>query len=218
MDWLFGLPLELRLAAVFAFGLILGGQLNRGIYRLAWRPRAIGPWSPPLPQAPARRWYDRIPVPGWIALRRESALHGRGFWFRPALIELATGLGLAALYYFEGSRVRCSLQPIYGRAERPCTHAVPQPCVADFADDGGDVHDFDEQTIPDAITVPGTFSACARCVLPLSRPWSGVRRIPGWGWMVEPLHLTTPHDWPAWLDQGWGLACGLAAFVGWWVK
>ena len=220
MDWLFGLPLELRLAAIFAFGLILGGQLNRGIYRLAWSPRAIGPWSPPLPQAPARRWYDRIPVWGWLTLRRESALHGRSFWLRPALIELASGLGLAALYYFEV--VQAALFPAAGlRPDPAALHAqyfchvvlISLMAVATFID-------FDEQTIPDEITVPGTVVGLVlAALLPLARPWVLVPTdYPRWGWMVDHLHLTTPLDWPGWLDQGWGLACGLAAFAGWWLS
>ena len=32
---------------------------------------------------------------------------------------------------------------------------------------------------------------------------------------VQPLQLTTPHHWPAWLDGGRGLLCGLACFAGW---
>ena len=79
--------------------------------------------------------------------------------------------------------------------------------------------DFDEQTIPDEITVPGTVVGLVlAALLPLARPWVLVPTdYPRWGWMVDHLHLTTPLDWPAWLDRGWGLACGLAAFAGWWL-
>lgn len=219
MNWLLAAPLELRLAAIFAFGLLLGGQWNRGIYRLAWNPRAIGPWSQPLPQAPTRRWYDRLPVLGWFALRRESALHGRWYWLRPALIELASGLGLAALYYYEVAQG--GLVPAANfRPDPAALHAqyfchvvlISLMMVATFID-------FDEQTIPDEITVPGTVVGLSLAAfLPMSRPWVIVpTSVPDWGWMVNHLHVTTPLAWPAWLDRGWGLTCGLAAFAGWWL-
>ena len=80
---------------IFALGAIVGGQLNRGIYRLAWYRRSIGPWSMPDPDAPPRRLLDRVPILGWLSLRRESSIHGAAFWVRPLLIELFTGVGFA---------------------------------------------------------------------------------------------------------------------------
>ena len=88
------MPLELTLVTLVAA--CLAGQLNRGIDRLAWNPRARSPWGPTPPQAAPRTWLDRLPVLGWWRLRRETALHGRGFWVRPALIE-STSLGAAYL-------------------------------------------------------------------------------------------------------------------------
>ncbi len=94
-------PLEIRLAVLFLFGALVGGQLNRGIYRLAWNRRPIGPWSATHEKALPRHWYDWIPIFGWLALRRESTLHGPGYWVRPLLIELAAGLGFVLLYWWE---------------------------------------------------------------------------------------------------------------------
>jgi hypothetical protein len=91
------IPLEIRLALLFIFGAIVGGQVNRGIYRLAWKPRAIGPWSKAHELAPPRRWSDRLPILGWWGLRREAKLHGSGFWVRPLLIELGLGGFFACL-------------------------------------------------------------------------------------------------------------------------
>ena len=53
------------------------------------------------PSAPPRRPFDRVPIFGWLTLRREAVLHGAGFWIRPMLVELAAGAGFAALYQWE---------------------------------------------------------------------------------------------------------------------
>ena len=83
-----------HLAVVLFLGLVLGGVVNWAIYRLAWNQRPISPWGPAPPEAPPRRWSDRLPVLGWLGLRREAALHGSGFWVRPCAIELAMGIGI----------------------------------------------------------------------------------------------------------------------------
>ena len=119
----------------------------------------LGPWSPPPVDAPRRRVLDRVPVLGWWSLARESPWHGTGYWIRPLLIELATGMGFAVLYWGE-------VEP--GAGSRPALPGVAPPAmttlhaqclshlilvslmiVATFID-------FDEQTIPDEITVTGT--------------------------------------------------------------
>src|SRR5262245_15465673 len=82
-------------------GLVVGSLVTAGIYSLAWFRRPISPGQRPHPDAPARRWSDFIPVIGWFGLARESAIHGRGFWIRPLLIELCCGIGLPALYQWE---------------------------------------------------------------------------------------------------------------------
>ena len=145
------------LALLFALGIAVGTQLNRGIYRLAWSPRWISPWSPAHEEAPARRAFDRIPLLGWIGLARESAIHGRGFWVRPMLIELGTGACFAGLYWHEVLQ-QGAVPPGAIALATPFTLHIQYfahitlfslMLVATFID-------FDEQTIPDAITLPGT--------------------------------------------------------------
>jgi prepilin signal peptidase PulO-like enzyme (type II secretory pathway) len=206
---------------LFVGGALLGGQINRGIYRLAWAARPIGPWSAPHPEAPPRRPMDRLPIWGWLGLRRESPLHGQGYWIRPLLIELAAAAGTAAWY---GAVVgRAALVP-------PAAPVPPDPwmlhgqfvatvilfslmAVATFID-------FDEKTIPDAITVPGALAVLVLLAvwpaagLPAGRLAAGVPAAPRVV-NVEPLQLTTPNAWPAWLDGIQGLAIGGACFGGW---
>jgi len=215
--WL-AIPPELRLAALGLLGALLGVAANLAAYRLAWHPRLVSPWSPAPEQAPPRRPTDRVPIFGWIGLRREASLHGPGFWVRPMLVEVLAGLGLAALYGWE----------VLGQGLKP--HApVAVPDLPPW-----DVHvqfllhaalfwlmlvasliDFDEKTIPDSITVPGTLlGLVAAAVYPFSLlpvNWPPAAGLPGF------LHLTSPHPPPAWLvgfRSGWGLAI---AWGCWWL-
>src|SRR5688500_13588634 len=102
--WLLNIPLEARYLAVFVLGLAIGSLVNWGIYALAWNARPISPRSHKHEDAPPRLWYDRLPILGWFTLRREVSLWKPGFWIRPVLLELATGIGLALLYYWEVNR------------------------------------------------------------------------------------------------------------------
>ena len=134
MNLILSIPLEARLAAVFVLGACVGSAVNLAIYRLAWRPRPISPWSRPEPSAPPRRVWDRLPIFGWLGLRREAGLHGAGFWVRPMLLELLAGIGLAWLYWWEV--VAAGLLPpglpraVCRRASRRrCTwNSPPTPC------------------------------------------------------------------------------------------
>ncbi len=217
--------MELRLAILFVLGTIVGGQLNRGIYRLAWDKRSIGPWSAPHPEAPPRRWLDRIPVFGWLGLARESSLHGAGYWLRPLLIELATGLGFAALYWWETGQHHVPWLP--GNAIVPAValqsmlHAafvahlvlISLMVIATFID-------FDEKTIPDEITLPGTLAGLAMAavvpisLLPVAEPAPSVPCLVGFLKLTSP-QMTEVSNWPAWLDGPKGLAIGLACFAAW---
>jgi len=214
MNFIFQMPLEARMAVLFFLGLLIGGQINRGIYRLAWDPRRIGPWSPPHEKAPPRRWYDRIPVVGWLGLRRESPLHGAGYWVRPMLIELACGAGFAALYWWEMTGHLAP--PIAGMIQQgPADlHAqvvshlilISLMMVATFID-------IDEKTIPDAITIPGTIVAL---ILAAMLPTSLLPvELIGGGARVEFLTVTTPLPWPTWLNGAAGLVLGLLCFAFW---
>ncbi len=102
MGFILDISLCVRLLSLFILGGIVGGQINRGIYRLAViNPRQIDPWSRPDANAPVRRWFDRLPIVGWFGLRREEPIHGRLFWVRPLLIESFAAIGFAWLHYWE---------------------------------------------------------------------------------------------------------------------
>ena len=208
-------PLPVRVVILFVFGLWLGGQLNRAIYRLAWNRRPIGPWSPPHADAPPRRWWDRIPVAGWFALDRESHLHGNWYWLRPLCLELATAAALVVLYLWEldGGLTPSVVPGPEVIHLRFLNHVIllALMIVATFID-------LDEKTIPDMVTVPGSLIAFAwASVWPsslLPAP-SAIATAAGPALIPDFLRTTSPNRWPSWLDSRWGLALAIAAFGLW---
>ena len=205
------------MAGLALAGLWLGGAVNWGIYALAWQPRQISPWQRPDPQAPPRHWSDYLPVLGWLGLGRETKLHGGGFWVRPLLLELTCGIGLAALYWWE---ITERLAPPVGAARATqamlhqafASHAILflLLVVATFID-------FDEKTIPDEITIPGTLMGLLLAVF-----WPGshlpVLHVVAAPLLIldyVPLRLTSPDDWLPWLNSWRGAGLGAGIFVGW---
>ena len=162
-------PLPFQLLIVCLAGLGLGSLVNWAIYRFAWfNPREISPWGIPPNNAPTRRWTDRLPVLGWFGLRREHSLHGRGFWIRPLLIELAMGVGLAMLYWWEVHEQMLVLPQVKDWLQSPLlplAQVVPTSwTLATFINHAllitlmaaASFIDIDEKIIPDEITLPGT--------------------------------------------------------------
>lgn len=198
-------------ALIALCGAVAGSLVNLGIYTLGfYRPRAISPWSK-LPEGVSRSWIDAIPILGWLRLRRESALWGRAFWVRPLLIELALAVGLPWLYHQE---ITGDLLPRNAFVVIPSqlpfvqfashTILILLMTVATFID-------FDEKTIPDTITVPGTLIGLGLAALfPMALP--PVLDAAG---SLRPLWITTDRVWPAWLDRGPGVLLGIACFSVW---
>lgn len=215
LNLLLTIPLELRLLGCFVIGLVIGAAVNWGIFALAWDARDISPWSRRQPDDPPRHWPDFLPLAGWLTLRREASLHGRGFWIRPLLIELCCGLGLAGLYWWETTG---HLVPVWGSATLAAmpavTHAqflahailIALMLVATFID-------FDEQTIPDSVTVPGTLlGLLLAAVLPASHL---PEAFPGPPPVILNLLFTSPLPWFPALD-GWRyLAIGCLVIAVW---
>lgn len=231
MNALLGIPLSVRLAALLALGLAAGVLANLAADALAFTQRRRSPWRPPLPEAPPRRWSDRLPVVGWLGLRREANLHGRGFWIRPMLVELLAASGCCWLYLWETRYTGLLSAGI----------ALPPPGVLmtvlhlHFA-----VHlvlcwlmlaasliDLDERTIPDAITVPGTLiglvaAALMPCSLlpafpPVAEAGLFVDAPPPGSLTQWPfLRLTSPNPWPQWLSGAPHFGSLVIALACWW--
>ncbi|MEM9586865.1 MAG: A24 family peptidase [Planctomycetota bacterium] len=210
--------------AVLAVVGLIGGQFaNYAIYNWCWYPRAISPWAPKPAEAAARSWWDRLPVVGWISLRRESELHGGGFWVRPLLIELSLAAALPLLYLHV-----CPWGGLLSPADRnPATIAALQNWMNQvyFAQaflvvlmTAATFIDFDEQTIPDLITIPGTLiaiglaSGTLNVFLP-AIPFGAVRAPYLWATFEHPW-LPTPKVTQFWTGSV-GLRTGLLIWSGW---
>jgi len=245
-------PLWIGLLAAAGVGLIAGSWVNWATYALAWNRRLISPWGPRHERAPARQFSDRLPLWGWLGLRRESHLHGAGFWRRPLAVELFMAIAWAALYWWEVDRqglLHHQFEALAGRALQVGAFAAPAwITLATFLSHAilltlmaaASLIDFDEKTIPDGVTTPGTLLALAlAAALPMSLlPHVALRLAPpeaglvvplpanvaaqanGASLYVEPLTLASPNDWPAWLagaPRGTSLTIGLACYALWWV-
>ena len=102
VNLILAIPMEVRLAVLFLLGRVSAAWPTWASTGWPGTPARSAPGRRPEPDAPPRRrWTDRVPIVGWLGLRRETPLHGRGFWIRPMLVELLAGLGLAALYWWE---------------------------------------------------------------------------------------------------------------------
>jgi leader peptidase (prepilin peptidase)/N-methyltransferase len=212
VNLILAIPLEVRLVGLFVAGALAGSLANLAVYRLAWHPRRISPWSPPEPGAPPRRRIDCLPILGWLGLRRETALHGPGFWIRPMSVELLAGLGFAWLYWWETEALGLM----------PSQPVLPKPLPADWMAMlhvqyachlaliwlmlVGSLIDADEKIIPDTITVPGTLlGLLAAAAYPWSMPTVVDIQVLPDGMLVPGfsfLQLTSPYahaDWPVWL-------------------
>jgi leader peptidase (prepilin peptidase) / N-methyltransferase len=224
-------PLALRLLIVFAGGACLGSFVNWAIYTFAWSPRPISPWSRWTAEGVSRLPLDRVPIMGWLGLRREVPIHGPRFWWRPLLLEIGMGAALAALYWWEVVQ----LGLIRGQVQGAGIAAPGSVALWEFASHtvlfcwmmAASFIDIDEKTIPDEITVTGTIIGLALATFaPLSllphvaerAGAPGVNGVPavqvallngaplvgmnGGGVWLEPVTAVAPREWP----PDWGAA------------
>lgn len=205
------LPLSVRIALVALGGALAGSLVNWAIHSLGYfEARPISPWSRP-PAGVRRTLFDFLPIVGWLGLRRESHLWGRGFWVRPLLIELGLAVALAWLYEAE---MRGAFFPF-----NPALVVPPHLAHAQFFSHAilillmtaATFIDLDEKTIPDTITLPGTLLGLA-----LVACWpAALPQVEVVGGRLQPLWLTGEFPWPAWLHGVYGLLIGLACFTAW---
>jgi prepilin signal peptidase PulO-like enzyme (type II secretory pathway) len=212
------IAIEFRLAVLFVAGVGLGSLLNFAVYTLCWETRLISPWSRPSDHAPPRYWQDRVPVFGWLGLRRETDLHGTAFWIRPMILEVLCGVGLAALYWWEVRQVGLLpgvVRPFAAGDMEAALHAqfVCHVLLISLLLVGSLI-DIDEKIIPDSITVPGTLVGLLAAAV---YPWAMLPTDANPQTGIEFLRLTSPNDWPNSLGgypRPWPLVLGSAC---WWM-
>ncbi|MCM2375163.1 prepilin peptidase [Aporhodopirellula aestuarii] len=222
--WL-SLPQPLMLALLAIGGIAIGAAANHVITTWCWYPRPISPWvrlsewkwddehRAIAEGLPPRSFWDRMPLIGWLRLRRETSLHGTGFWVRPLLIELGLAITIPVMHHcwIEGQ-----LLP----------QSMPAPVIATFAPwmtllffvhaillammVAATFIDFDERTIPDAITIPGTIlglvlASITPYVFPPGQMAAGISPVT----LQHPLGLNS-----SWMTAGGLLTC-LAIWTTW---
>ena len=144
-------------------GACVGAFINWAIYNLCYEERgSISPWNAPRDSASRRKLLDYVPIVGWLSLSRDDSVHGKLHWIRPLLIELTTALGAVWFYHWQmsgglidGGTLANPISP----SELETWFAghsllIVLMLIATFID-------FDEKTIPDWITIPGTLTALA---------------------------------------------------------
>lgn len=204
------LPLPLRVTLIALLALAMARFVNWAIVNWAYYRRPLGPWMPAPQGLPPRVWSDHLPIWGWYALRRESSAYGKWFWLRPLLIEvffpvasgwyyhfyvgggalpqgqILAGLGLPLHWQFVGHFLLFSLMTI-----------------ATFID-------FDEQSIPDYVTISGTVIGLLGAALaPAWLPFHASAAGP-----IE-LHANVPLGWPLLLNGTSGLVIAIVILVIW---
>jgi prepilin signal peptidase PulO-like enzyme (type II secretory pathway) len=234
MDW--------TLTLVFAVGATVASLANAAAYEWAWNHRLVSPWQRTPEGCVRRGWFERVPIFGWLALRRDAAVLGRAFWVRPMLVEAAFGAALAALWWWEVDQqglVRGQLEPM-GVPAGLDLGVARGAAIAGFVLHAllaawmliATLIDCDEKTIPDEVTVPGTLLGLAlAALLPLgllpnveerfATP-PGAHRLlfdassQGAGLLtLEPTHMAGPNEWPLALagrPDRTGLLTGLGCY------
>ncbi|MEZ6078737.1 MAG: prepilin peptidase [Pirellulaceae bacterium] len=143
------------MAIVAVLALAAARFINWAVCNWAYFRRQAGPWAAAPSGYPPRRLSDHWPILGWFALRREAPALGKWFWLRPVLIEFLFPLAMLWYYHFYVSGGTLPL----GQAAKVAGALHWQfvghfvlfvlMMIATFID-------FDEQSIPDYVTIPGT--------------------------------------------------------------
>ena len=131
-------------ALIFLAGLAIGSFLNVVAHRL---PREESLASPPshCPSCGTPiRWYDNVPVLGWLMLRGRCRSCGAAISWRYPAVELGTGLLFALVAATQDETIRVVLGLLL------VTTLVPVTLI-----------DLDTRRIPNAITLPSAIAALA---------------------------------------------------------
>ncbi len=220
--WL-SLPEAVQFGLLAVVGLIAGAVANHVITTWCYRPRPISPWltasdDPPVAASP---WSHRVPVVGWW-LRRKRTFDdrwqiGRWFWIRPLLIEASLAVLFPLQYRW---MVTGGLLPDFIGAAMigPATPWLTIITAAHLATltlmTAATFIDFDERTIPDVITIPGTLFFLIFATI---TPAIFLPGIDGLGFVggMSPVLTSHPNPLTPWWLGRESLAIGWAIWSAW---
>ena len=203
---------------LLAIGVLASLLINHCIYALAYTSLPISSWQK-RPEGTTRLGVlERLPAVGWLLRSFRSddrSVFGKWFWIRPFLIELLVPWLFVALYFYI---MRGNTVPAYYRDANIQFHQfiaysilLTLLTIATFID-------FDEWTIPDWITIPGTIIGIVGSTFCL-----------GWNWLesvqiavppftvLRSLHANSPELFPeSWQQGGWlGLLIAMTTWTVW---
>lgn len=220
--------------AIGLAGLLIGAFTNWAIYSWSYfKNTAISPWAKRPKEASARQWVDYIPVIGWWFLRRDWKLYvieqpekssseknkkyWRMFWIRPMLIELCLCVFLVWFYWWtiDGGLIgneKAKALVSYNQNLiwfAVFSFVIALMIVATFID-------FDEQLIPDVVTMPGTIIGLflAGCLPSIRLPVVNVE-LRNNVTTVDWLNFASPNETGAWYAEMPGLILGIGLFLTW---
>ena len=218
------MPFPLVAIILAVIGALIGSFINLGVYQLGYfLRRPVSPWST-LPDSyksklGKRSWLDLIPVFGWLRLRRESSEFGKLHWLRPMAIEIFAAAGLVAMFWWYnqgglGTNTEEISSPEDGLLRSWNSlwfifHATLfiLLAIATFID-------FDERTIPDWITIPGTLFALLVTAF-ASQVRLPIQKANLVDQSVLPLNFNSPYGIPEWHHSSTGLMVGIL-IIGFW--
>jgi prepilin signal peptidase PulO-like enzyme (type II secretory pathway) len=211
---------------LLGIGVLVSSLINHCIYALAYTSLPISSWQRRPDGTTALSMLERLPGVGWLLRSRrqdDQAVFGKWFWVRPFLIEIIAPWLFVALYFYVMSGN--TMPPYFGdtrlgtdeqlaiKHHQFLAYAILLTllAIATFID-------FDEWTIPDWITVPGTLIGIV-----------GATLLTGWNWL-EQVHIAvapftvlrsltanSPELFPeSWQQGGWlGLLIALGTWTVW---
>ncbi|MCH2182272.1 MAG: A24 family peptidase [Mariniblastus sp.] len=200
----------LQILVLALIGGLLGTFINWATLQWGYQKWAYSPWSRPAPGTTPRQLADYLPVFGWLWIRRDSEIHGRTFWIRPFLVELAWVIGLPCFYLWEmqGGLVGFTVvpEPAWGEIWF-WGHSIliVLMCIATLID-------LDQRLIPDWITIPGAIIGLAIASL---FPTFRLPVMASQGASLESLTFMSPDPVSTWQASSTGCLVGLLIFSIW---
>lgn len=198
-------------------GLVLGPLINLWIYSICFFPSPVSPWQKRPTEWNSLSTLCKLPVVGWLFRGADKELLGKFFWLRPFLIELATPILWVLLYrtVMSGYCIPIAIQP--ASAQQWAMHVqfvtysilLVLLTLATFID-------FDEMTIPDLITVPGTLIGLLGSALVPSWPLWGTETVGTsipWNQESVSIHAGSPSEWIMEWGQTGGWSSGLTIAI-----
>lgn len=208
------LPVFARIALVALVAILVARFINWAIYNWAYFRRSLGPWAAPPKGGVKHTFLDHLPVFGWLRLRRECGEHGKIYWIRPLLIELVFPVAIAWYYHFYVSGGTLSIRTAAAlmQPELHCQFAghlvlLVLMAIATFID-------FDEHSIPDYVTIPGTVIGLLGAAVALAWLPFELVMIAGQPAALE-LQANAPSVWPPVLNGVYGLVFALVILGVW---